>query len=116
MTSPDAEQRDDEGVPARLRQQPLARIDQQDGEVGIRGARGHVAGILLVAGRVGDDEGAARRREIAVRDVDGDALLALGLEPVDEQREIDVIARPCRACGNRASSAESWSSKMAFCS
>jgi hypothetical protein len=31
-------------------------------------------------------------REEAVGDVDGDALLALGLQPVDEQREVDVLA------------------------
>ena len=30
-----------------------------------------------------------RRRKIAVGDVDGDPLLALGLEPVDEERKID---------------------------
>ena len=33
-----------------------------------------------------------RRGEIAIGDVDRDALLALGLEPVDQQREIDVVA------------------------
>ena len=73
-------------------QQALAGVDQQDGEVGVGGAGRHVAGVLLVAGRVGHDEGAPRRREVAVGDVDGDALLALGLEPVDQQREIDVVA------------------------
>ena len=87
-----AEQRDDDGVAMGLRQQALARIDQQDGEIGVGGAGRHVAGVLLVAGRVGDDERAARGREIAIGDVDGDALLALGLEPVDQQREIDVVA------------------------
>jgi hypothetical protein len=35
-----------------------------------------------------------RRREVAVRDVDGDALLALGLQAVDEQRQVDLV-RPC---------------------
>ena len=34
-----------------------------------------------------------RRLEIAIRDVDGDALLALGLQAVDEQREIGHFAR-----------------------
>jgi len=41
---------------------------------------------LLVAGRVGDDVLAAAGREVAVGDVDGDALLALGLQAVGEQR------------------------------
>ena len=88
----DADQRDDDGVAMGLRQQALARVDQQDGEIGVGGARHHVAGVLLVTGRVGDNEVAARRREVAIGDVDGDALLALGLKPVDQQREIDVLA------------------------
>jgi hypothetical protein len=45
-----------------------------------------------VAGCVGDDERAARRGEEPVGDIDGDALLALGLEAVDQQREIDLVA------------------------
>ena len=88
----DAEQRHDHGMPARLRQQALGGVDQQDGEVGGGGAGRHVARILDVAGRVGDDEAAVRRGEEAVGDVDGDALLALRLQPVDEQREVDVLA------------------------
>ena len=77
---------------ARLRQNALARVDEQDGEIGGRGAHRHVAGILLVAGRVGDDELALVGREIAIGDVDGDALLALGGQAVDEQREIEIVA------------------------
>ena len=74
------------------REHALPRVDQHDGEIGGRGAGRHVAGVLLMAGRVGDDELAARGREEAVGDVDGDALLALGLQAVDQQREIDVLA------------------------
>jgi hypothetical protein len=45
--------------------------------------------------RVGDDEAPARGLEIAVRHIDRDALLALGLEPIDEQREVErPAARP----------------------
>ena len=88
----DAEKRGDRGMAMGLRQQALARIHQQDREVGARGAGRHVAGVLLVARRVGDDEAAPRRLEIAVGDIDGDALLAFGLQPVDQQREIDALA------------------------
>ncbi len=90
----DAEQRDDDRVAVRLGQQTLARVDQQDREIGVGGAGRHVAGVLLVTGRVGDDE----RKRLSGRansdrhDVDRDALLALGLEAVDQQREIDVGA------------------------
>ena len=52
---------------------------------GRRGAGRHVARVLLVARRVGDDELALVGGEVAVRDVDGDALLALGQQPVGEQ-------------------------------
>ena len=83
------------GMAPGLRQHALARIDQQHREVGGRRAGHHVAGILLMAGRVGDDELASRAREEAIGDVDRDALLALRREPVDEQREIDL--RPLRA-------------------
>jgi hypothetical protein len=44
-----------------------------------------------VAGRVGDDELALGRGEVAVRDVDRDALLALGAQAVGEQREVRVV-------------------------
>ena len=77
---------------ARLGQHALARIDQDDGEIGIGRAGRHVAGVLLMARRVGDDEFALVGGEEAIGDVDGDALLALGLQPVDQQREIDVVA------------------------
>jgi hypothetical protein len=88
----DAEQRHDGGVAARLRQEPLAGVDQQDGEVGVGRPGGHVARELFVAGRVGHHEGALGGRKVPVGDVDGDALFALGFEAVDEEREVDVVA------------------------
>ncbi len=45
-----------------------------------------------MAGRVGDDELALVGGEEAIGDVDGDALLALGGEAVDQQREVDLAA------------------------
>ena len=92
---PDPDQAEDIGVPPRLGQQALARIDQKDGEFGVGGAGRHVAGVLLMAGRVGDDELACVRFEKAIGDVDGDALFALGGKPVDQKREIDA-GRACR--------------------
>src|SRR4029077_486665 len=58
----------------------------------MRGAGRHVTGILLVAWRIDDDEAPGRRLEIAPGDVDGDTLLALGLEPVEQKAEIDPLA------------------------
>ena len=85
----DAEQVRDARVPPRLLLDAVPRIDEQDRDVGRRCAGRHVARVLLVAGRVGQDELASRGREVAVGDVDGDALLALGPQPVGEEREVN---------------------------
>ena len=71
--------------------QALAGVDQHEGEVGRRGTGHHVPRVLDVARGVGDDELAARRREVAVRHVDRDALLALGPQAVGEQRQVGVL-------------------------
>jgi hypothetical protein len=89
---PDAEQRDDVGVTARLHLHAARGVDQDDGEVRGRGAGRHVARVLLVAGAVGDDVLALLGVEVAIGDVDRDALLPLGLQPVDEERQIDHAA------------------------
>ena len=89
---PDAEQRHQVAVPARLRERALAGIDDQHGYVGRRSPGDHVAGVLLVAGRVGDDVLPPVGGEVAVRNVDGDPLLALGGEAVEQQREIEPVA------------------------
>ena len=86
---PDAQEARDARVAPRLRTDAVARVDEQDGDIGGGGAGRHVARVLLVARRVGEDELAPRRGEVAVRDVDRDALLALGSQPVGEEREID---------------------------
>jgi len=60
-------------------------------EVGGRRTRDHVARVLHVARRVGDDELPTRGGEVAVRDVDRDALLALGAQAVGEKRQVGVV-------------------------
>ncbi|MNS93818.1 hypothetical protein D3C72_1280150 [compost metagenome] len=45
-----------------------------------------------MAGGVGDDEFALGGGEVAVRDIDGDALFTLGLQAVYQQRQVDVFA------------------------
>ena len=54
-------------------------------------------------------------REEAIGDVDRDALLALGGEAVDEQREIELLAPPPALRLSR-SSAASWSSSSSLAS
>ena len=87
----DPQQVGDEAVALGLLDHAFAGVDEDDGEVGGGGTGHHVAGILGVAGGVGDDELALGRGEVAVGDVDGDALLALGLEAVGEEGEVDVL-------------------------
>ena len=89
---PDAHERADAGVAARLRQHALCRIDEDDGKIRERCAAGHVARVLLVAGRVSANEAAIVCCEIAIRDIDRDALLALGEEAVKQQRIVDRAA------------------------
>ena len=86
---PYAEQPRDEGVAAGLRQHAVGGVDEDDGGIAGGGAGGHVAGVLLVAGGIGDDELALGRGKVAVGHVDGDALFALRLQPVDDEREIE---------------------------
>ena len=93
------EQRQDHRVPAGLLGEALAGVDQHQAEVGGGGAGDHVAGVLHVARGVGDDELAAGGREVAVGHVDRDALLALGAEPVGQQREVGVVVAPGDAGG-----------------
>jgi len=80
----------------RLGQHAAPRIDEQHGEIAVRRAGCHVARVLHMARRVGDDEFPPRRREIAIGDVDGDLLLALGFEPIDKEREIERSAHRAR--------------------
>ena len=73
---------------ARLREHALPSVDEDDGDIGGGGAGGHVAGVLLVAGGVGNDELAPRGGDVAVGNVDGDAPLALGAETIGKEGEI----------------------------
>ena len=66
----------------------LGGVHQHHGGVCTGGGGHHVAGVLLVARRVADDEFAAFGVEVAVGDVDGDALLALGRQAVGQQCQV----------------------------
>ena len=89
----DPEEGRDEGMALGLGQDATLRVDEQDREIRGGGSGHHVARVLLVAWRVGQDEVALRRREVAVRDVDRDALLPLGPETVGQEGELDRRTR-----------------------
>src|SRR5260370_24461919 len=80
-------------MPARLRQHPVARIHQEDGQGG-RGSGGReVARVLLVARGIGDDELALGGGKIPVSDIDGDALFPFRPQAIRQQREIERAGR-----------------------
>lgn len=69
----------------------MAGVDEHDGQLRSRRAGDHVAGVLDVPRRVGDDEFPLGRGEIAVGDVDRDALLTLGAQAVGDQGQVRVV-------------------------
>ena len=77
----------------------VARVDQNNRQACGGGTGRHVTGVLLVPRGVGNDELALLRREETVGHIDGDALLALRLQAVYQQRKIHRI--PCGAAGFR---------------
>jgi hypothetical protein len=79
-------------VPSGLLENAGSGVDEDDREVRGRAAGDHVPGVLEMARGIGHDELPAGRLEIAVGDVDRDALLALGAEAVGQQGEIEAIA------------------------
>jgi hemin uptake protein HemP len=70
---------------------PLGGINEDDRQIRRRRARDHVARVLHVSRRVGDDELTAGRGEVAIRHVDRDLLLALGTQSIGEQSEVHVV-------------------------
>ena len=86
----DAEQRDDERVALRLDGHAVACVYENDGEIAVGGASRHVARILFMSRRIGDDELPFGRGEVAICDIDGDALFAFGLEAVRQEGGIKI--------------------------
>ena len=85
------EHRRDVRVPACLLDHTLARVDEDHRDVCGRRSGDHVARVLHVTRCIGQLEAAARGDEAAIRDVDRDPLLALGAQPVGQQRQVDVV-------------------------
>ena len=67
-------------------------VNQDDGQVGGRTAGNHVSGILFVSRSIGDDEFTVVGREVTVSYVDGDTLFAFGLQTVQQEGIVDVLA------------------------
>ena len=74
-----------------LRHDAVARVDKQNDGLGGGHTGDGVSGVLLVTRAVGEDERADVGGEVAVGDVDGDALLTLGPQTIDQQREVGIF-------------------------
>jgi hypothetical protein len=81
-------------MPARLLAHPFDRIDHQQRRVGLGRARHHVLDEFPVARRVDDRVVARGRLEPDLAGVDGDALVALGLEGVHQERPFERHPAP----------------------
>ena len=86
-----SQQRRDKAMTASLIEHAFARIHQQNRQIAGGSAGGHIAGVLLVPRGVGDNKFAFLGREIAIGDIDGDALLAFSLQAIHQQRQIQFF-------------------------
>ena len=91
-----AEQMQEIAVPPRLLAHALGRVDDQQRGIGLGRAGDHVAQELGMAGRVDQDEIARRRAEADLAGVDGDALVALGLQRIQQERPARTACRAAR--------------------
>jgi len=82
-----------ERVAPCLGQHPFAGVDQDNGQLGRAGPGDHVSGVLLMPRRIGDDIFALVGSEKPVSDIDGDPLLPLALQTVDQKGKIDLGIR-----------------------
>src|SRR5699024_574763 len=87
----DVQQGGDGQVAAGLLDHAVTDVDEDDHQVRGGHAGDGVAGVLNVARGVRENEAAAVGGEVAVGHVDGDALLALGAQAVDQQRKVRVL-------------------------
>ncbi len=89
-----AEQVQQVAVPPRLLAHAFGGVDDQQRRIGLGRAGDHVAQELGVAGRIDQDEIARRRAEAHLAGVDGDALVALGLQRIEQERQFEGHAAP----------------------
>ena len=84
-----SEQSREMGVAAGLFADAFDRVDHQHGRVGLGGAAEHVADELAMAGRIDDRVAPLVPGEPHAGGVDGDGLIAFGLERVEHERPLE---------------------------
>ena len=90
----DAEQMQQEAMPPALLAHAFGGVDHQQRGVGLGGARHHVLQEFDVARRIDQQHVAVRRVEPDLAGVDGDALVALGLQRIEQERPFERHAAP----------------------
>jgi hypothetical protein len=84
-----AQQMQEVAVAAGLIAYTLRGIDDQQGGIGLRGAGDHVAEELGVSGRVDQHDVARGSAQTDLAGIDGDALIALGLQRIEQKRPFE---------------------------
>jgi hypothetical protein len=94
----DAEQMQQIAVTPGLVAHAFQRVDDQQRGIGLRGAGDHVAQELGVTGGVDHHHVARVGAETDLRGVDGDTLVALGLQGIEQERPFErhAAAGACR--------------------
>ena len=87
----DLQEGSNEGVAFGLFDYAFACIHEDEGKVGGRSTGNHVSGVLYVSWGICNDEFTLWRSEVAVGNINGDALLAFVFKAVCEEAEVDVI-------------------------
>ncbi|CAB4931759.1 unannotated protein [freshwater metagenome] len=78
----------------RLRTHAASSVDKEDGDIAVGCRHRHVSRVLLMTRSVCDEHATTIREiHVAIGDINRDPLLALGLEPVSEKREVDLSHR-----------------------
>ena len=80
---------------SRLGENPVDCIHEDNGDICGRRASDHIARILFMTGRVGDNEFTMIRRKETIRHIDRNALFAFCRQTIDKQCKVNVS--PLRA-------------------
>ncbi len=78
-------------MPLGLGQNTLARVNQDHGQISGRCPSDHVSGVLFMPRCIGHDELALFGCEETIGHVDGDALLTLSGQAIDQQGKVDLL-------------------------
>ena len=88
----DTQQGNQESMATSLGNDTRTGIHQDNRQIGCRTTRNHISGILFVPRSIGNDELTVVGTEVAISHINRNTLFTFGLQPVEQQRIIDVFA------------------------